>query len=372
MSKDTRSIPDPRLLEPPVARAAYSDRTAWLLAELSALAYVRFEGLDTDIQALATLLAGLTDLKEIEKKLAGFRSLVFKSGSADREKLESALAVFGFDLVETFNRDGTQAYLAKARKRDMAVLAFRGTEKDQRDIKADIRLRFYSDPSSGARTHTGFRDAFRLIRRDVESALAQARPTRLFVTGHSLGGALALVAVRYLDSPQSEFRSDSIAACYTYGSPRVGNAEFGDRIKPPIYRVVNAADIVPRLPPSFIVAPFAYIARLLPWDFLSETVAGWLDSIRGYVHHGDLRYLSASSPPQHRGLRLYFNPDVIRRTLWLGRRVLGQFSTVYKDHSIDQYREKLCAYALGRLGPKPLADAPVEDHAALEVELDEA
>ncbi len=31
------------LLEPPVKRAAYSDRTAWLMAEMSRLAYMKFE-----------------------------------------------------------------------------------------------------------------------------------------------------------------------------------------------------------------------------------------------------------------------------------------------------------------------------------------
>ena len=32
------------LLQPPVGRAAYSDRTAWLMAEMSRLAYLKFEG----------------------------------------------------------------------------------------------------------------------------------------------------------------------------------------------------------------------------------------------------------------------------------------------------------------------------------------
>ena len=32
------------LLKPPVGRAAYSDRIAWLMAEMSRLAYLKFEG----------------------------------------------------------------------------------------------------------------------------------------------------------------------------------------------------------------------------------------------------------------------------------------------------------------------------------------
>ncbi len=42
------------LLNPPVMRAAYSDRTAWLMAVMSKLAYFPFENDDTELkQALA-------------------------------------------------------------------------------------------------------------------------------------------------------------------------------------------------------------------------------------------------------------------------------------------------------------------------------
>ena len=49
----TDPIPNPKLLEPPIARAAYSDRIAWLMADLSALTYEKFEGTDTDVHELA-------------------------------------------------------------------------------------------------------------------------------------------------------------------------------------------------------------------------------------------------------------------------------------------------------------------------------
>ena len=337
----TDQIPNPKLLESPIARAAYSDRTAWLMAELSALAYEKFEGTDTDVHELAKLLAGLTDETEILQRLFYLRQHLVRSGSADEEKLRAALGVFGFELAGTFNRAGTQAYLAKSQARNLAVLAFRGTEKNMRDIKADLNARFYTD-TKGAKTHTGFQNAFAFVRDDIQCALATLKPERLFVTGHSLGGALALVATRH-------FNADNFAACYTYGCPRVGNDEFFDEIKPPIYRIVNAADIVPRLPPSYLVAPLAYVARMIPWDFVSTNVAAWLDGVRGYVHRGDMRFLTASTAPDHADLRVIQNLDVIRRAFRVGRRVLGSFSTIYQDHGIDRYREKLRARALSRL-----------------------
>ena len=166
----TDQIPNPKLLESPIARAAYSDRTAWLMAELSALAYEKFEGTDTDVRELAKLLAGLTEETEIFQRLLCLREHLVRSGSADEAKLRAALRVFGFELVGTFNKAGTQAYLAKSQAQNLAVLAFRGTEKNMRDIKTDLNARFYTD-STGAKTHTGFQNAFAFVKDDIQSAL---------------------------------------------------------------------------------------------------------------------------------------------------------------------------------------------------------
>ncbi len=78
----------PELLSPPVGRAAYSDRTAWIMAECAARAYKQFE----------------------------------KSAQTKAE-LESALKQGGFALVETFNSRGTQAFLARRTANEFAILA---------------------------------------------------------------------------------------------------------------------------------------------------------------------------------------------------------------------------------------------------------
>jgi hypothetical protein len=49
------------LLNPPIARAAYSDRTAWIMAELSRIAYIRFEGNENRLEQATEALASLTD-----------------------------------------------------------------------------------------------------------------------------------------------------------------------------------------------------------------------------------------------------------------------------------------------------------------------
>jgi len=58
------------LLKPPVSRAAYSDRTAWLMAEMARLAYFKFEG-SIDIDDVAATLTKESDPKSIKKYWKG-------------------------------------------------------------------------------------------------------------------------------------------------------------------------------------------------------------------------------------------------------------------------------------------------------------
>ena len=280
-----------KLLSPPIKRAAYSDRTAWLMAEMSRLAYSIFESDDADLKA--------------------------------------ALSKAGFELVRFFNCDGTQAFLAKRDKDKMAVLAFRGTQKeDPRDIVTDLKANFYQD-QKGVKIHDGFYRAYKCVETDINNAVGTLRDFALYVTGHSLGGALALLATRALNS-------DNLASCYTYGSPKVGNEEFGEDIKPPIYRVVNAYDIVPISPPTYIFD----IMNLLPW----EKVRNFAKKFLGYDHHGDMRYLSPCKNNSE-GLKIISNYNDFLRLIgiWTHRK------ESIKHHDIDAYCEKLGQWALKRL-----------------------
>ena len=67
------------------------------------------------------------------------------------------------------------------------------------------------------------------------------------VTGHSLGGAAALVTSWYLD--HANF---NVKECITFGQPKVtdshGNRVMRDKIK--LTRVVNETDVVPLVPPT--------------------------------------------------------------------------------------------------------------------------
>jgi hypothetical protein len=273
------------LSSPPVNRAYYSDRTAWVMASMARLAYEPFERDKVSLALFAT-------------------------------KLDSG----GFILVEYFNVEGTQAFLAH--NHIYAVLAFRGTEGDWRDIQSDIRAN--RKRTSEGKIHAGFFDAYGLLSGLIKNKLSEVAHLPLYVTGHSLGGALATVATQDLE--KSGYK-DQIAACYTFGSPRVGNADFDENIRSPVYRVVNFVDIVTFVP-LFTM---------------------------GFVHVGDVRYLERGQP------------DDIRRWRPASQRVfffLSWFALLVPAilaHGIKNYVEKLERIALAQNKGLAMAIA-LEEH----------
>jgi triacylglycerol lipase len=76
---------------------------------------------------------------------------------------------------------------------------------------------------------------------------------QVFVTGHSLGGALAVLAAQEIDAKQP----GRVSAVYTYGMLRAGNAQFKSAYDQALgsrtYRMVHGEDIVPTVPPSSLV-----------------------------------------------------------------------------------------------------------------------
>jgi triacylglycerol lipase len=122
------------------------------------------------------------------------------------------------------------------------VVAFRGTA-DARNWLTDLDCDLWHDAICG-RIHRGFHCALESVWDALEGELCSAKCGRLWVTGHSLGGALAMLFAWYWDGP--------IAGVYTFGQPRVGNARFRDNYNfmrgRRTFRVVHGDDIVPRVP----------------------------------------------------------------------------------------------------------------------------
>ena len=78
--------------------------------------------------------------------------------------------------------------------------------------------------------------------------------------GHSLGGALCQVFAAAL-SQKHPALAKRVEAIYTFGMPRVGDAQFGQNMAQQFpdkcFRITHAADIIPLVSPRRLLLPSA-------------------------------------------------------------------------------------------------------------------
>lgn len=342
LQADREAVAALRGMSVPHHRQAYSDRTAWIMACVSELAYIRFNELMSEAaqRRFNDVLEALIDEDRIEKVRSMLSDLAYDP-SQETKELTSGLDVLKFKLDATFDRDGTQAIVVSCD--EFVVLAFRGTEATSvKDIKADAKAISMKAPNEG-RIHSGFDEAFRAVQSDIQKWLdcSDYSEKPLFITGHSLGGALATIAARRL------MHSGGIAGCYTFGAPRVGDDDWIAWLKTPLYRLVNAADCVTMLPPGAIAIDV--LSWSLSWiPAYGDLLQAWvLRKFGGYIHGGNMRYLTNCPAGQFEEVRLLYSVSLLTRIKGLIIRGLP-WKHFLADHAISVYRKKLAIVAEAR------------------------
>ena len=146
----------------------------------------------------------------------------------------------GYNSHRFIENDGAQCHVVWSK--NAFLLAFRGTEPDEfSDIKADLNALPDRAENGSGWVHNGFQTEVDKIWDEIVKLLHHAKNKQFFISGHSLGGAMATIATSRL--------SDSVTALYTYGSPRVGTKSFVKSFSHiPHFRHVNNNDIVPKVP----------------------------------------------------------------------------------------------------------------------------
>ena len=157
---------------------------------------------------------------------------------------ETAAKKLGFASAKLISRDGAEVLVAK--DRNDLWFAFRGTEPSKiNDVMADLNV-IKQAAVAGGKVHGGFQkevnDLWMDVLAEIEHNDGLKNPKSVWMTGHSLGAAMATIAsTRY-----------SPAELHTFGSPRVGGPKFVRHIKCPHYRFMNNNDIVCRIPPAWL------------------------------------------------------------------------------------------------------------------------
>ncbi|KAL0382163.1 UNVERIFIED_CONTAM: Abscisic acid receptor PYL4 [Sesamum calycinum] len=152
------------------------------------------------------------------------------------------------------------------------IISFKGTELfNAKDWRTDLDIPWYNLQGVNGRVHGGFikalglkldgtwpkstttgehRHAYNTIAAELKGHFKSNDRTKFIVTGHSLGGALAVLFPAVLALHNEIKTLERLEAVYTFGQPRVGDERFGEFMKEQFehygvryYRFVYSHDI---------------------------------------------------------------------------------------------------------------------------------
>ncbi|KAB1220230.1 putative feruloyl esterase A [Morella rubra] len=198
-------------------------------------------------------------------------------------------------------RYSTQAIIFQNTKDNpnLIVVAFKGTDPfDPVAWQADFDLSWVEFAGVG-KLHSGFckalgmqnkyngfpkeieqgsdqrQFAYYAIRERLREMLQKNENAKFIVTGHSLGGALAVLFLTVLAIHEEEWLMDKLEGVYTFGQPRVGDEQLGVYMTDKLtkydvryLRHVYSNDIVPRAPYDDDYIFFKHFGPCLFYNFL--------------------------------------------------------------------------------------------------------
>lgn len=258
-------------------------------------------------------------------------------------ELREQVDELGLDTWQPFEAGRTEGIIGSTGKK--VLLSFRGvgSSQDKYDILTWMEKAFgeLGAEKAGMRQfHSGQVQAYYL--EAVQSAwpaLSQllqshgARDKKLFISGHSQGGAIAMIV-----GAMCHWSHDlPVESVFTFGAPKACDLAFAENFPIPLYRFENRNDLIPNLPPSGRTSSFL---RVLSAD-IEEAFERWFGpdflswKLRGA---GELRYID------RRGKIL----DAIHeedRLVSLVTAMVRDPAQLLQDHWIDSY----CAAIESRL-----------------------
>lgn len=216
---------------------------------------------------LAGQVAGQPDLLTRDESL---ESVVRSAGAGVRD------VFFGFSLASDSKSPSPAGY---------NVIALRGTQSIQEWLEeilggaAQVPVPLVwlgnDDRFKVAKVEAGFALIFAFLFEQVLKAAKgfdTALPT--YVTGHSLGGALAVLAAATMDLLVYGGKGiEGRVQMYSFAGPRPGDPVFAsayDLLLPASFRVVNLSDVVPIVPPTEILG-LSYSQVGSSWSYLDQT-----------------------------------------------------------------------------------------------------
>ncbi|MCD8521674.1 MAG: lipase family protein [Saccharospirillaceae bacterium] len=156
---------------------------------------------------------------------------------------EAQLLQQGQTLIHQATLADSQVSYFLSQGNGVQTIAIRGTA-NLANVMVDLDIEFQPDERLGVPLHNGFRSAAEAVFNDVRPRLVPGMPVQ--ITGHSLGGAIAVVLAMYLTHDTTA----PLTRVITFGQPKVTNITGADLYRSiPLTRVVTRKDLVPLVPP---------------------------------------------------------------------------------------------------------------------------
>ena len=201
------------------------------------------------------------------------------SDSAYNNDNQEIFSQLGFNQYKFLEHNDAEGHLAASDTE--VIITCRGTQPNQpSDLLADLNA--FPKTNGTGWVHKGFRREARKLLPEVLAWAEKHKGKDIYVTGHSLGAAMALYLVQEL-----EFAGHSHVELYIYASPRLGNEEYIAQIKSPHWRFVNCNDLVTHVPPQAL--GFEHYGELCYINFYGNirplsTYQRFKDRLRAHWH----------------------------------------------------------------------------------------
>ncbi len=191
------------------------------------------------VPALSANESESVNFTEIQKQ-AIFANAAYQSEDKIRALIESGN--YRLTLYHTIPDIQISFFLATNELTRTQIISVRGTSNIE-NAMVDISLKLMVDESTGVHLHEGFSFAAKQVYKELKPLL---KPDyKINLTGHSLGGAVALILGIYLDAYQF-----NIEQVVTFGQPKVTNISGTNKIQHiNVIRIVTPFDLVPLVPP---------------------------------------------------------------------------------------------------------------------------
>ncbi len=171
--------------------------------------------------------------------MAQLASIMYLSDSAKIKRYATSYGLSGVEVVRQADK-----YLLMGTSSQYAFVSVQGSGFNMKDIKRACNAGYRK--AFGGRVHKGAFNLSQRFRSYVEKFLKKNKTKKVVLTGHSMGGLVAVLLGAHLEHSLKR----KALVVYTIGMPRVGNREFRKNMKTPVHIVINFGDGVGFLYPS--------------------------------------------------------------------------------------------------------------------------